>query len=68
VDLPLDHVVVRSPDGLAHARVRDVPVLLCGRAVPDGSREEPAAADVTCPECLREASLRDDRSVGVVDA
>ena len=64
----LDYVVVRAPDGTRHAQVRDAPILLCGRAVPDGSRVEPGVTGFDCPECLGEAELRGDRSVGVVEA
>ena len=67
-ELPLDVVTVRTPDGTTHARVADVPILLCGRAVPAGSLEQAGGSSVDCPECLREAELRGDRSVGVVDA
>ena len=64
----LDYTVVRTPDGVRHARVRDVRVLLCGRDVPRGSREDPSGTAVDCEECRREAELRGDRSVGIVDA
>ena len=64
----LDYAVVRTPDGVTHARIRDVPILLCGRAVPDGAAEF-AAGEVECGECHEEARLRGgDRSIGVVDA
>ena len=63
----LDHVVVHTPDGVSHARIADVPVLLCGRAVPEGSFETPSGR-FECPECRAEAERRGDRSVGVVDA
>jgi hypothetical protein len=64
----LDHVVVETPDGLRHARVRGVPVLLCGRELPPDARELPAERDFDCVDCRREAELRGDRAIGVVDA
>ena len=64
----LDHVVVETADGVRHARVHDVPVLLCGRDPDDGSRELPGERDFDCADCGREAELRGDRSLGVVDA
>ena len=64
----LDYTVIRTPDGVRHARVRGVRVLLCGRDVPEGSIDEHREGGFDCPECLREAELRDDRSIGVVDA
>ena len=64
----LDYVVVWARDGVRHARVRGVPILLCGRDVPPDSREEAGASDFDCEECRREADLRGDRSVGAVDA
>ncbi len=64
----LDHVVVQTPDGVRHARVHNVPVLLCGRAPPEGSRELPGERHFDCEDCRREADLRSDRSIGVVDA
>jgi hypothetical protein len=64
----LDHLVVETPDGVRHARVHGVPVLLCGRAPGEDARELPGARDFDCPGCRREADLRGDRSVGVVDA
>ena len=66
--LDADYVVVRTPDGVAHARVRGVPVLLCGRTAPPGAIEDASAANVDCPDCRAEAELRGDRSIGVVDA
>jgi hypothetical protein len=68
VPVELDHTVVRTPDGVRHARVRGVAVLLCGREIPEGSVDEHRGGDFDCPECLREAELRGDRSIGVVDA
>ena len=67
-DFELDYVVVRTPDAVRHAQVRDTPVLLCGRAAPAGSSVEASASEFDCAECHREAELRGDRSVGVVDA
>ena len=64
----LDYVVVWAPDGVRHARVRDVPILLCGRAVPEGAREDASSREFDCEDCRREAELRGDRSVGVVEA
>ncbi len=64
----LDAVAVHAPDGVTHARVADVPILLCGRDVPRGSFEDPSGDGFDCPECRREADLRGDRSFGVVDA
>ena len=64
----MDYVTVTTPDGVTHARVRGVPILLCGRAVPDGSRETAGSQTFDCPDCVREADLRGDRAVGVVDA
>ena len=64
----LDYVVVRTPDGVTHARVRGVPVLLCGRDVPEGSSEGSTAGAFDCPGCREERELRGDRSIGVVDA
>jgi hypothetical protein len=64
----LDYVVVRTPDGVTHARVRGVSVLLCGRDVPDGSSEDADARAFDCPGCQEERELRGDRSIGVVDA
>ncbi|MBD0329330.1 MAG: hypothetical protein ICV64_04420 [Thermoleophilia bacterium] len=66
--MELDHVVVRTPDGIRHARVDDVPILLCGRAPEEGSRELPGERAFDCQDCRREAELRGDRSVGIVDA
>jgi hypothetical protein len=64
----LDYAVVVTGDGVRHARVRDVPVLLCGRDAGPGAREE-AGAEFDCPDCAREAELRgDNRAIGVVDA
>ena len=67
-DFDLDYVVVRTTDGVRHARVRGTPVLLCGRAVPAGSLVEEASGSFDCAECHREAELRGDRSLGIVDA
>ena len=67
-DFDLDYVVVRTPDRVRHARVRGTPVLLCGRAVPHGSLVEDTVSEFDCAECHREAELRGDRSVGIVDA
>ena len=64
----LDYVVVWAPDGVRHARVRDVPILLCGRDVPPGAREDASSTEFDCDDCRREAELRGDRSIGVVDA
>ena len=64
----LDYTVVTTPDGTRHARISDVPILLCGRDVPDGSREDRHSREFDCPECRREAELRGDRSIGVVEA
>ncbi len=64
----LDYVVVRTPDGVTHARVHDVPVLLCGRGIPEGSFEDLHDSEFGCADCRREAELRGDRSIGVVDA
>ena len=63
----LDYTVVRTPDGVRHARVRNVPILLCGRDVPDGSSEH-GQSEFDCRQCREEASLRGDRSVGIVEA
>ena len=66
--MALDYTVVRTPDGVRHARVRDVPILLCGRDVPGGASEY-AGGEFDCAECRREAELRgDDRAIGVVEA
>ena len=67
-DTQLDYAVVRTPDGVTHARVRDVPILLCGRDVPAGAIEDPHPGPFDCPACHDEAALRGDRSIGVVDA
>ena len=66
--MELDHSVVRTPDGATHARVRDAPILLCGRAIPDDALEDLHGRDFDCAECRREAERRGDRSIGVVDA
>ena len=66
--MELDHSVVRTTDGVLHARVRDTPVLLCGREVPDDSIEDLGGREFDCADCRREAELRGDRSTGVVDA
>ena len=66
--MELDYSVVRTPDGVTHARVRDVPIVHCGGDVPDGSSEY-GSGEFDCEECRREAELRgDDRSIGVVEA
>ena len=67
-DAPLDYAVVTTPDGTTHARVRDVPILLCGRDVPAGAIDNPHPGPFDCPECHDEAARRGDRSIGVVDA
>ena len=64
----LDYVVVTTADGVRHARVADVPLLLCGRDVPPGSLEDAGAKEFDCADCRREAELRGNRSVGVVEA
>jgi hypothetical protein len=68
VEHSLDYSVVRTPDGRRHARVRGVPLLLCGREVPAGAREYLGERAFDCPECREEATRRGDRSVGVVEA
>ena len=67
-EFELDYVVVATPDGVTHARVRGVRILLCGREVPEGSLEDRGGSSFDCSECRAEATLRDDRSIGVVDA
>jgi hypothetical protein len=65
----LDYTVVVTPDGTRHARLRGVPVLLCGEGPGTGAHEERERGEFDCPECIREAELRgDDRAIGVVDA
>ena len=64
----LDYVVVTTRDGVRHARVRDVPILLCGRDVPEDATEDLHGREFDCGDCAREAELRGDRSVGIVDA
>ena len=64
----LDYTTVIAPDGVAHARVRGVAILLCGRQVPEGAREGEQGGRFDCAECIREADLRGDRSIGVVEA
>ncbi len=63
----LDLSVVRTADGVRHARLHGAPILLCGREIPADSHEYPEARDVECAECLEEAARR-DRSTGVVEA
>ena len=64
----LDVVVVHAPDGVTHARLADVAVLLCGRDIPAGAVEDARGSQFDCHDCHREAELRGDRSRGVVDA
>ncbi len=60
---------MKTPDGVTHARLSDVPILLCGRPVLDGSSEYAGSEPFDCAECRDEARLRgDDRSIGVVEA
>jgi hypothetical protein len=68
VERGLDYIVVRTPDGTRHARVRGVPLLLCGREIPTGAREYVGERAFDCPECREEGTRRGDRSVGVVEA
>ena len=66
--MELDYAVVKTPDDITHARVRGAPILLCGREVPADSVEDIHGSRFDCEDCRREAELRGDRSLGVVDA
>ena len=66
--MELDYSVVRTADGIAHARVRGTPILLCGRDVPEDALEDHLGRAFDCADCRKEADRRGDRSIGVVDA